>query len=507
MKDVDELAPKRPEDIPIIESGLEKPWLLPRLALEYSQKYDDGIRPAPYDLLPQSMTERELLGRWAHQPVNSLRRQLLRPFLRPVEERGAPAYDSPMKGQIAELLGGPADSRRSIVFIHHAYYHFFYLANALRDRGWRAYSVSIEDPNSANTPYYHGEDLLIWDEDPWVRRELHRELFEAVKSNFKMVHVHGDNALTLFEKNLIYNNTRNGVPWDFLELKAHGVKIGHSISGCLTGQRQSVFNEKSGGVCDQCVWQNNSAVCSDLKNGFVNEKLERLLDLNAIEMDWPFDTSRQTPQTYFDPLTYCLDMDMWKPDLDIPDHIERLEREPGEILVFHAVGNYKTRDSSESRRNIKGTPAVIDAIERLRNEGVPVRLVFKTGVPSRDMRFYQIQADIIVDQLIYGRWGATARETMALGLPTICRLDRKQPDGIPPSQALNECPLVDANPDTVYDAIKALALDADKRTAISKASRAFAKKWFGADACAARFEQVYDRMQADKHPLYQPGKS
>tara|TARA_R110002072_G_scaffold3055_2_gene22959 strand:+ start:2570 stop:4084 length:1515 start_codon:yes stop_codon:yes gene_type:complete len=504
MSDEPSLPPRRPEDIPAIETGLAKPWLLPRLALEYARKYDDGIRPAPYDLLPQTLTQRELLGRWAHQPVNSLDRQLLRRFVPPVEEREPPDFDSPLKGKIADLLGGTADDRRSVVFIHHAYYHFYYLARALRERGWRAYSVSIEDPRSANTPYYHGEDLLIWDEDPWVRRELHRELFEAVKANFNMVHFHGDNAMTLFGKNLVVNNTRNGVPWDFLELKAHGVKIGHSISGCLTGQRQSVFNAKSGGVCDHCVWQNNPQVCSDHKNGFVNEKLKLLLDLNAIEMDWPFDTSRQTPQTYFDPLTYCLNMEMWTPELEIPEHIERLQREDGEILVFHAVGNYSTRDSADSRRNIKGTPAVIDAIDRLRAEGVPVRLVFKTGVPSRDMRFYQIQADIIVDQLIYGRWGATARETMALGVPTICRLDRNQPDGIPPSPALAECPLVDASPETVYDAIKALALDADKRKSIGAASRAYAEKWFGAAACAERFEKVYDRMQAGKLPLYRP---
>ena len=93
---------------------------------------------------------------------------------------------------------------------------------------------------------------------------------------------------------------------------------------------------------------------------------------------------------------------------------------------------------------------------------------------------------------------------MALGVPTICRLDRNQPDGIPPSPALAECPLVDASPETVYDAIKALALDADKRKSIGAASRAYAEKWFGAAACAERFEKVYDRMQAGKLPLYRP---
>lgn len=496
------LPDPRPEDLEIMEVGQQKPWLLPRMAEGYSRKYLDGIRPPPYDLLPRKLSHHELIGRWAHQDVNSALRQLARPFFAKPVERQQPRYDSPLAGQIGKLLAPPEDAKRSIIFVHHAYYHFFYLAKALRKRGWRAYSVSTENPKSGNTPYYHGQDLLIWDDDPIVRRELQRELFYAIRDNFKMVHYHGESNLSVFDKNFCSDTMRNGVPWDFLELKAHGVKIGQSISGCLTGQRQSVFNKGSGGVCDKCVWQNNRAVCSDDKNGFVNDKLLRLLDLNALEVDWPLDTSRQTPQSFFDPLTYCFDEDQWHPDLEIPSHIERLERKPGEVLVFHAVGNFNIRDSAANKRNIKGTPAVVEAVERLETEGHPVRLVFKTGVPSKDMRFYQIQADIIVDQIIYGRWGATARETMALGIPTVCHIDSRQPDGVPPSPALAECPLVDATPETIYDVLKDLALNPDKRRKIGEASRAYAVKWHSADACADRFERVYDRIQSGNMPVY-----
>lgn len=493
------LPPARPEDLEFIDIGLKKPWLLPRLALDYSRQYGDGIRPLPYDLLPQRMTDDELVALWAKKATN-LSARGPRPVVDAPQERPAPPFESHIKGKIGDLLGGPGGGERSVLFIHHSYYHFFYLARALRKRGWRAYSVSIENPNGGNAPYYHGEDLSLWDDDPWVRRELQRELFEVVKTQFNMVHFHGDNAMTLFEKNLCNNYMRSGVPWDFLELKAHGVKIGHSMSGCLTGQRPEVVHKGANQICDKCVWQGDVTVCSTEKNGLVNQRYLRLLDLNALEVDWPLDTSRQTPQCYYDPLTYCFDPEFWHPELEIPDHIERLEREKDEILVFHAVGNYSTRDSG--KRNIKGTPAVVAAIERLRSEGIKVRLTFKTGVPSKDMRFYQIQADIIVDQLNYGRWGATARETMALGLPTICHVERNQPKGVPPSPALAECPLVEADENTVYDAIKDLALNPEKRKAIGEASRAYALKWHSSTSCAERFEKVYDRMQAGKLPLY-----
>ena len=39
-------------------------------------------------------------------------------------------------------------ARRSVVFLHHAYYNFLYLAAALRKRGWDAICVNIDDPSS-----------------------------------------------------------------------------------------------------------------------------------------------------------------------------------------------------------------------------------------------------------------------------------------------------------------------------------------------------------------------
>ena len=61
--------------------------------------------------------------------------------------------------------------------------------------------------------------------------------------------------------------------------------------------------------------------------------------------------------------------------------------------------------------------AVMAAIEKLKAEGLPVQLYFATEVPSRSVRFIQVQADIVVDQLNYGRIGANARESMMLGRP------------------------------------------------------------------------------------------
>src|SRR5437867_11446411 len=47
-------------------------------------------------------------------------------------------------------------ANRSVVFLHNSYYHFYYLAQALRRRGWDAITVSLEDPHGPQALYYHG---------------------------------------------------------------------------------------------------------------------------------------------------------------------------------------------------------------------------------------------------------------------------------------------------------------------------------------------------------------
>lgn len=500
-EEVEETLPDlqpRFEDIELMKEALETPWKIPQMSLAYSQKHGSGAPVPPFDLMKHPVKESTTRKRW--QALRKLRSSGQDAKMPMAEMFGgdSPHYTSPIEMPLMELLAPQPGQTRSVIFIHHSYYHFYYLAQALRRRGWNAWSLSSEDPSLPNNNFYHGQDLNIWHPDPVTRLELRRELYATIIQHFDMVHFHGDAFFSLFDETMCNTYERDGIGWDFLELKSLGVKIGHSMSGCLTGQRKTLFNEVTG-VCDKCVWQNVPNVCSDNAQYHSGRRIELVCDLNALEVDWPIDFSRHTKNCFYDPLTYCYSEDLWRPNIAIPDRIEKFKRKPGEVLVFHAVGNLKDRQSTT--RNIKGTPAVLDAIDRLQAEGYPVKLVFKTGVPSRDMRYYQSQADIIVDQLNYGRWGATARETMALGIPTICRMKREQPCGVKPSRAVNECPLVDASEDTVYEVLKDLIENPDKRKRIGRESLAFAKKWHSADACAERFERVYDRLQAGQFPL------
>jgi glycosyltransferase involved in cell wall biosynthesis len=389
-----------------------------------------------------------------------------------------------------------ADRPRSVVFIRHSYYNFFYLAQALRRRGWDALSVSAEDPKGPSSQFYHGEDLNLFDPDPRRLQQNIGAFYAEVNRRFRMVHFYGRGCMSFFANGYDPFPHYATIPSDFLALREIGVKIGYSISGCLDGVAQSTVHAWSGGACDRCIWQENAAVCTDAGNLAWGQKVYMFCDLIATEgfpaLDW-----QGSDKAYREPLTTALDPEFWRPDLEIPPKW-RLSREPGELIVYHGVGNFRER--SRGSRNLKGTGAVIDAIERLRSEGVKVRLEFVSDVPNTEVRFIQAQADVIVDQLNNGRYGATAREGMMLGRPTVCHINRSEPPGAQRLESIDSCPLVSANEESVYAVLKDLLSDEAKRHSIGQASRDYALKWHSADACAERFEEVYDRLMLGLSP-------
>jgi hypothetical protein len=383
--------------------------------------------------------------------------------------------------------------RRSVLFLHNSYYHFYYLAQALRKRGWDALTVSYEDPVAGvNTNYFHGEDLNLYDADPEIFQRNTAWLYQNAIKRFDMLHFAGDGLMSF-----IPNNWYLEEPPDIIEWKRAGKKLGYSISGCKSCISQTSFAawsklDADKPACDSCRWQNETAVCSDAGNMKWGSMVSKHCDLICAESAPALDYLA-SGKTVFNPLTMCLDPEFWKPGLDIPEKY-RILRSKGEFLVYHGVGNYEMR-KKEDGRNIKGTGAIMAAIERLKSEGMNVRLIFATDMKNQEVRYLQAQVDVILDQLIIGEYGATAREGMMLGKPVICYLNLKgNEDKRFDMRWKDEVPLVSATEETVYSVLKDLLLNTEKRNTIGLESRKYAMKWHSADACAERYEQVYDRL-------------
>ena len=219
--------------------------------------------------------------------------------------------------------------------------------------------------------------------------------------------------------------------------------------------------------------------------------MDAVCDWIGIEGDFAVD-ERTGPKFVRGPVCTALDPDYWRPDLVVDDN-KRVPREDGEILVYHAFGNVKIRQANG--RDIKGSAAVEAAIEKLRAEGIPLKLFFATDLPITEVRYYKVQADIVVDQLNYGRIGANARESFMMGKPVITRLMPEQPFPLPPLRSVLEAPALDASEATIEAVLRKLALDPDLRKKMSQRSREYALRWYAADECARRYEMVIDRVK------------
>ena len=96
------------------------------------------------------------------------------------------------------------------------------------------------------------------------------------------------------------------------------------------------------------------------------------------------------------------------------------------------------------------------------------------NVPSNEMRFHQVQSDIVIDQLIYGCWGSTAIEAMALGKPVICYLNNDWKNNFLGSfPEYEDLPFIEADRFNIYKILKELILDDNLRKQKGIQSREF----------------------------------
>ncbi len=411
----------------------------------------------------------------------------------------------PFKEPANLLTSVPArPKKRSVVFLHNNYYHFNTLAKALNDRDWDAITVSVENPGSAQRQYYFGEDINLYHDDPEIRQKQTSEFLATVPERFGALHFCGQGQASFFPEN--YDNTadRTKIAWDFLELRRHQTIIGFSPSGCMDGASQSAIRDVSDNVCGRCVWELRPDICSDQKSKAWADTLDTVCDWIGIEGDWVV-ADRAGPKFVHGPVISTLDPNYWTPELDVPDEM-KIDRRPDELLIYHAVGNLKER--RVDGRDIKGSTAVEAAVKKLQSEGLPVKLLFLSQKPITEIRYYKVQADIVVDQLNYGRLGANARESFMLGRPVITRLKAKQFAPFKPLGSIEMAPALDANEETVEDVLRQLVLDPEKRKKMSAQSREYALKWFASDVCARRFETIIDRvgkgLPLDTEDLYPP---
>jgi hypothetical protein len=381
--------------------------------------------------------------------------------------------------------------QRSVLYAGQAYYNAWYLSRALRKRGWRA-DVLNWDSDPSTQMYYHGDDFRFTRATP-----RHAQLWFYVRALWRYDVFHFSNAHCIGFGDLLggWFTRWQGKSSEIYLLRRAGKKLVYSNNGCLDGVSQSSFRKwGQEPVCNICRWRDVPAVCSDQRNlawgRFRNEVADFQCLSGGNRVDYNDDA-----RVHEVPEFYCLDPEFWRPDLEVPERF-RLAYPPGTVRLYHAVGNFDTRTESTTGVNIKSTHIYRPLVDKLKGEGLPVEMMFFSNVPNRDLRFYQVQADIFLDMLTYGFFGATGREAMMLGKPVICYLRPEWLESmrreIP--EYVDELPVVNATPQTVETVLRRLIANPAKRAEIGARGRRFALKWHSAEAGARRFTRIYSEL-------------
>ena len=171
---------------------------------------------------------------------------------------------------------------------------------------------------------------------------------------------------------------------------------------------------------------------------------------------------------------------LWYPAPDLR-HIATKANDGNKVRVAHPTNH----------RAIKGTQALITAVERLKATGLSIDLDIIENVSIKESRARLARADIVVDQLLMG-YAMTALEGLSLGKPVISGFSEGGMYApFYEKSYLGNCPIVTANPHTIETVLAALCKDAPRREHLAKAGREYLQAYHSSQACADMFEAIY----------------
>jgi glycosyltransferase involved in cell wall biosynthesis len=178
------------------------------------------------------------------------------------------------------------------------------------------------------------------------------------------------------------------------------------------------------------------------------------------------------------PQQVAVDTDLWAPG-DAP-------RAGDDVVVVHAPNH----------RALKGTAYIEAAVERLREEGLGVRLDLLQNRPNEDVRRAVRGGDIVAEQFL-GGYAMFAIEAMSAGKPVLSNLTWMSDEL---RAELGECPIVDATPETLTDQLRRLVADPELRQRLGRASRQYVLDHHSYAAVGERWAELFAALWSARSP-------
>ncbi len=176
----------------------------------------------------------------------------------------------------------------------------------------------------------------------------------------------------------------------------------------------------------------------------------------------------------FWPTQLGIDTEVWSPAASP----SRADGHNGEVVVVHAPNH----------RRLKGTDLLVDAVERLKGDGLRVRLELLERRANAEVHTAVICSDIVADQFVAG-YGLFAVEGMAAARPVLSALGW-MPSDLRENHEAHGLPIVDTDRDGLLDSLRSLIEDPERRKVLGEAGRRFVLEHHSYEAVGATFDAI-----------------
>jgi glycosyltransferase involved in cell wall biosynthesis len=240
--------------------------------------------------------------------------------------------------------------------------------------------------------------------------------------------------------------------WDFPLLKRLGKRIIVTFQGCDARMKTLSRERFSTSACAEC----DVAWCTPKMDALRQRRIQKVCAYADHVFALNPDLMHYLPGAEFLPYA-SVNPSEWMPGQAFGARTEHA----GPFRILHMPTN----------RSIKGTTYVEQACARLRDEGLPVELMLVEGVPHRQVKDVIAQADLVVDQLLIGWYGALTVEAMAMGKPVLCYLREEDLKRFVPFH--EQIPVVRTTKTTLAQDLRTLLQSPARRQDLSRAGRQF----------------------------------
>ncbi|HZS12064.1 MAG TPA: glycosyltransferase [Nitrospirales bacterium] len=255
--------------------------------------------------------------------------------------------------------------------------------------------------------------------------------------------------------------------WDLPLLKRLGKRIVVTFQGCDVRMKMWSRRELTTSACAECDVAWCDAGMDRLRETRIR-KISRYADaLFALNPD----LIHAVPEAEFFPYASV--------DVRAGRWHAAGDRRPGPWRILHLPTN----------RSIKGTRYVESACAALQREGLAVEPIVVERVPHERAVELVRDADVVVDQLLIGWYGAVSVEAMALGKPVLCYLREDDLKRFVPFH--DRIPIVRTTKETLADDLRSLLRDPARMGSLGAAGRAFVQAHHDPAALAERTIQAY----------------